>query len=345
MPTAADHDRRWTITIQGSGQQFACESDEPVLRAALRAGLGFPYECNVGSCGNCRYELIEGEVEHAWADAPAFTERDLKRNRRLGCQSHPRSDCTIKVRLDPKYVAANKPVRTLARIAGVTPITHDISEFALDLETPSSFLPGQYALLGVDEVEGARAYSMCNLGHEKKTSRWCFQIKRVPGGKLSELLFGHLKTGDPLMVEGPFGMAYLREDAPRDIVLIAGGSGLSPMISIARAAADSERLQGRTIHFFYGGRAPRDVTGRQFLEELSGWNERIHYHAAISEKGHHSWNGPVGFVNELVLETLGERLKDHEVYFAGPPAMAQAVQKTLFEAQVPGEQVHFDEFF
>ena len=51
------------ITITGGNTSFTCEDDDTILRAALRAGLAFPYECNVGSCGNCRFELIEGEVE------------------------------------------------------------------------------------------------------------------------------------------------------------------------------------------------------------------------------------------------------------------------------------------
>ena len=52
------------IKVVNSEVAFTCEDDDTVLRAALRAGLGFPYECNVGSCGNCRFELVEGAVVH-----------------------------------------------------------------------------------------------------------------------------------------------------------------------------------------------------------------------------------------------------------------------------------------
>jgi len=51
-----------------------------------------------GSCGNCRFELVEGDVATAWPQAPAWTEKDRQRQRHLGCQSRPSSDCTIKLR-------------------------------------------------------------------------------------------------------------------------------------------------------------------------------------------------------------------------------------------------------
>jgi toluene monooxygenase electron transfer component len=58
-----------------------------------------------------------------------------------------------------------------------------------------------------------------------------------------------------------------------------------------------------------------------------------------------AWSGPTGFVHELVAQVLGASLPDHEIYFAGPPLMAQAVQRMLFEAGVPGAQVHYDAFY
>jgi len=183
---------------------------------------------------------------------------------------------------------------------------------------------------------------MCNLPGE---DAWRFQVKRMPGGAGTAKLFDGLAPGDAVGMDGPFGMAWLREDAPRDIVCIAGGSGLSPMISIARAAVRIESLAGRTLHFFYGGRAPDDICGEDMLAVLPAWGERIHYHAAISEEGHDDWTGPVCFVHELAAERLGERIADHEVYFAGPPLMAQAVQKMLFERKVPVGQIHFDQFY
>ncbi len=78
------------------------------------------------------------------------------------------------------------------------------------------------------------------------------------------------------------------------ILCLAGGSGLSPMISITRAAAASEALKDRNIHFVYGGRTPRDICGEQMLKELRGFGERIHYTPIISmtdDPSSSGWSG------------------------------------------------------
>ena len=60
------------IKIADSSIEFVCAANDTITRAALRAGLGMPYECNVGSCGTCKVELVNGAVESAWAEFVPF---------------------------------------------------------------------------------------------------------------------------------------------------------------------------------------------------------------------------------------------------------------------------------
>ena len=334
------------ITITGGNTSFTCEDDDTILRAALRAGLAFPYECNVGSCGNCRFELVEGEVEHERKDSPAYTERDKQRKRWLGCQANPHSDCTIKVTLRDHYKPQILPVKTTGELTEILDHTHDIREFRFKLATPVTFLPGQYALLSVPGVEGARAYSMGNITSDGK--EWHFQIKKVPNGAATGALFDRIKIGETIGLDGPYGMAYLREDAPRDILCLAGGSGLSPMVSISRGWAASEKLKGRQLHFIYGGRAARDICGEPMLKELRGFGTELHYHPAISmpdPDAPDAWPGLTGFVHDIASNMFGDKLRDMEIYFAGPPAMAEAVMRLVVEKKIPPAQVHYDQFY
>lgn len=328
------------ITIEGDTAFDVVETDT-ILRGALRSGLGFPYTCNTGSCGDCRFALIEGAVEHLRLDAPAWSDRDRERNRWLGCQALALGDCTIKVRLDPEMVPLHRPTRMSGKLAEVVEVTHDISEFAFAIDGPDDFRPGQYALIELEGVRGGRPYSMSNL---PGAGEWRFQIKRVPGGEATSVLFDALWRGDSVGIDGPYGHAYLREDRPRDLLLVAGGSGLSPMVSIARAAATSPALSDRAIHFLYGGRQPRDICGEPMLMDLPGYGKRVTYQAAISEEAD-GWAGPTGFIHEVARDLYGDRLDDFEIYFAGPSAMAQAMQTMLREAGVPAEHTHFDEFY
>lgn len=328
------------VEIDGVGE-FECADDDTILRAALRSGLGFPYACNTGSCGNCRFQLLEGEVEHLRDDPPAWTDRDRARGRWLGCQARPQQDCCIKVRLDPEAVPPHPPVVRRGRLTEVLEITHDISELAFALEGPDDFLPGQYALIYLDGVDGPRAYSMCNL---PGTGEWRFQIKRVPGGAATTILFDELTPGASVGIDGPYGLGYLHEDRPGDLLLVAGGSGLSPMISIAKAAAASPALADREIKFFYGGRRTCDICTEPMLAQLNAFGRRISYVTAASEPSA-DWSGPTGFIHEVVREHMAERLAGFETYFAGPPPMVQAMQAMLHEAGVTPDRMHFDEFF
>jgi toluene monooxygenase electron transfer component len=335
------------ITLEGSDVSFPCRPDDTILRSALRAGIAFPYECNVGACGNCKFQLVDGELQQRWPEALGWSDKDRERGRFLGCQSVPGSDCTIKVRPSEPHAPVHRPRRVAATLTQCRPITRDIHEFHFSLDEPMPFEPGQYALLSLPGVPGVRAYSMSNAAEAPGMSLQ-FQVRRVPGGKGTAVLFEGLQPGVRIEIDGPYGHAYLRRDVQRDIVCIAGGSGLAPMISIARGLAFDPNLQDTKLHFLYGARTGKDICGRDMLEVLPGFGERIQFHAAVSapESGDADVAIPhTGFVHELADTLLGDSLRDMEIYFAGPPAMGTAIQRMLLAHQVPFDRVHFDQFY
>lgn len=335
------------IWIEGEEDTFDQAGQDTVLRAALRAGVGFPYECNSGGCGSCKFEVLEGEVENLWPDAPGLTERDRRKGRLLACQCRASTDLRIKVRTAPECRSPIKSKRMRARFVAMHEISHDIREFRFVADGSATFLAGQYAMLAIPGVSAPRAYSMSNVGNDE--GEWHFQIRRVGNGAATGKLFHSLHAGEEIEIDGPYGLAYLRPEAARDIVCVAGGSGLAPMVSIARGAAQSGMLKTRQLHFFYGGRTARDICGEPYLRELAGYGDRIHFHPVVSlpeEDSDAQWSGETGFVHELVRRVFGDSLPDFEFYFAGPPPMTQTLQEMLMVGyRVPFEQIHFDRFF
>ena len=335
------------VRIEKSDAHYPCDQMDTITRAGLKAGLGMPYECNAGGCGPCRFELVEGEVENLYPNAPALTERDRKRGRQLACQSRPKGDVTIRQRLEDIYIPKVMPLRQKYELISATPLTHDISEFKFRSEKPQRFLPGQYAQIYVEGVPAPRGYSMSSIANEPSTD-WEFQIRKKPGGVATTALFDRLKPGDTVHIDGPYGHAYLREDSPREVVCVAGGSGISPMLSVAHGMAASPKMKGRKLYFFMGGRAARDITGEEALSKLPGWGETIEFHPAISEpnlESHGDWSGRVGLIHEVVAEVHAGRMPEFEWYFAGPPPMVNAMAEVLRLAGVPLEQQHFDRYF
>lgn len=335
------------IHIEGGLGEFSQEVLDTVLRSALRAGIGFPYECNSGGCGSCKFDLVEGKIENLWPEAPGLTDRDRRKGRLLACQCRAETDLRLKVRTAPEYIPIVKPRRQKAKLIGITQITHDISEFHFVTGDAAEFRAGQYASLAIPGVSAPRCYSMSNLPNAQ--GDWHFQIRRVPQGAATDVLFHNLRVGDELELDGPYGLAWLREDSPRDIVCVAGGSGLAPMVSIARGASRAGMLKTRHLHFFYGARTPRDVCGDSFLQELPEFGSQIHFYPAVSlpeQDPGIPWDGETGYVHELVRRQLDGRMAEFEFYFAGPPPMTQACQEMLMVGyRVPFEQVHFDRFY
>jgi toluene monooxygenase electron transfer component len=334
-----------TIRNEKDGSLCLQEDGDTILRAALRAGQGLSYECNSGGCGGCKFELMDGEIETLWADAPGLTERDRKRGRHLACQCRALGPVTIKAPTAPEYQPRILPKRQRARLVGSRDITHDIREFRFLAEHDAEFLPGQFAMLDLPGLNSSRAYSLANTGNGQR--EWHFQIRRVLHGQGTHVLFEKLAEGDEIGLDGPYGVAYLRTDSPRDIVCVAGGSGLAPMVSIARGAVEAGLLADRKLYFFYGARTPRDVCGEAMLRELDGFGEQIIYVPVVSLPGDNGdWHGETGFVHDVVAHALPAGLANYEFYFAGPPPMTQALQELLMVGhRVPFEQIHFDRFF
>jgi toluene monooxygenase electron transfer component len=320
-----------TVQIDG-GEAFAFPPEEDtLLRAGLRAGADLPHECSVGGCGACRFDLLSGEMERLWPEAPGLSERDRKRGKYLACQSRPLTDCTIKLRTSAEYHPVVPARRRMAKLVERRLLTRDMAEFSFHTGGAAAFLPGQYALLYPQGVAGARAYSMSNLANQG--GAWQFIIRRTPSGRGSAALF-ELAEGDEIPLDGPYGHAYFRADSPREIVCIAGGSGLAPMLGIARAALP------RTVWFFDGARTSADLCGGELLGEVPG----LTYRPVLSlpDSG---WTGATGFVHEEVARALPAPLDQYEYYFAGPPPMIEAIQSLLMvQHRVPFTQIHFDRF-
>jgi toluene monooxygenase electron transfer component len=335
-----------TVTLAGTEQRFMCAPGDTLLRAGLRAGLGLSYECNAGSCGTCKVDLVAGEVDDLYPEAPGIKQRDRDRGRRLACQSVPRGDCTIKSRVADMYVPRHRPERRAARLEATRQITHDIREFSFVADGRADFLAGQYAMLTLPGAGLQRAYSMSNNGNDE--GRWKFMIRRTPIGAMSAALFD-LEPGSRVELDGPFGLAYLREDSPRDIVCIAGGSGIAPMVSILDAAAAHEHVRHLGAWLFYGGRGPADVPAIADLLASHHLERGLEWHPIVSVPAlaeGTDWGGEFGFVHELLPKRLPRPLPEYEFYFAGPPPMVEATIRLLIaENKVPQSQLHFDRFF
>jgi toluene monooxygenase electron transfer component len=317
-----------------------CGLNETLLSAGLRAGIGLPYECCSGTCGSCRFAIAAGEVRSQWPDAPGLSPRDRRLRRQLACQSRPLTDCVIRLRLDAKYVSAIRPRRMMGVLRSIEPVTPDISRVLISTGGAAEFLAGQFMLFHLPDVGAPRAYSMSNTPNGDGT--WEFYIKQIPGGEFTEALF-NTAAGASLELEGPYGMAYLRPASDRPVLCVAGGSGISPMLSIVRALA--RNCSTPPLYFYIGGRAPGDVSALLPIVEAACGARAFHLGVAVSDAvPAMDWNGEIGLIHALVERDLAARLKDFDIYLAGPPPMVHACLALLSRSEVEADRVHYDAY-
>jgi toluene monooxygenase electron transfer component len=332
-----------TITVSDMALSFEAAPGDTVLQAALRAGVPWPYECSVGACGTCRFTIDAGAVRVLRDDASGLSAMDRRKHRKLACQCVAESDLCVsaKIGVDGAVVPI-VPRRMSAVFVGAQAVTRDMTEYRFRTTASARFLPGQYALLTLPDMSETRAYSMSNIAND--AGEWTFLIRRVPNGLGSRAL-ATLEAGTMIALDGPYGGAWLRMDIPREIVCIAGGSGLAPMLSIARAASHAERR----LHFFYGARTAADTCGHAFVSQLDGFDARMRCVEAISvvsEEADTCWPGETGLIHDVVARSLAGPFDTYEFYVSGPPPMISAVLNLLaIERGVPVSQIHFDRFF
>jgi len=143
----------------------------------------------------------------------------------------------------------------------------------------------------------------------------------------------------------PVGHAFIDATAQRDILCVAGGTGLAPILSIARDALSRGLLRKQRLDIFIGVRTPADIFATASLQELieaAGGAVRVTW--AISEAGEFAdWKGERGYVHEVVARSAGD-LSARQVYMGGPPAMIDAMVRLLLKSRVKRSQIRFDKF-
>ena len=343
---------RIVVTARIGAGEFECEPGEKILHAGLRSGLELPYECGTGTCGTCKARLVSGRVESEWPEAPG--NRYLKGPADLlMCQCVAREACALEVSvLKPREASAASPDATVGRASGWRRLTHDVAAFDVDLERPLDFDAGQFALLTVPGIAGARAYSMVNF--EPRARRLSFVVKRKPGGAVSDWVFGGRVDGTPVGVFAPLGHATFRPGLERHVLCIAGGSGIAGMMSILRCATEAGHFAGWDGHVFFGVRSERD---RFYLEELEGlrarYPARLAVTVALSDEevpvGLTAAHPGLAFARGLVHEVAGARMAGRfagvRAYVAGPPPMVDASLRLLLrEARLSPADIRYDKF-
>jgi CDP-4-dehydro-6-deoxyglucose reductase/ferredoxin-NAD(P)+ reductase (naphthalene dioxygenase ferredoxin-specific) len=305
----------------------------------LKAGVAFPHNCQLGNCGACKCELVEGDVLELPSSEYALNDEERSRKLILACRTQAWGDCTVRM-LDADETVLHPSRVMRCVVTGLTELTHDIKKVELSIASggPYSFSAGQHARLKLGPGITERSYSMANRPDEANLE---FFVRQVPGGQASGFVFTSLRSGAEVTVSGPFGNAYLRDAHRGPILAVAGGSGMAPIKSIVDTAlrADPER----DVRLYFGVRDERDVYLEPWLVNLAERHARLRINVVLSQP-----NSPtarrVGLLSDVIAFDI-ESVEGLKAYVAGPPPLVEATQRQLEARGMAVRDIHADAFY
>jgi NAD(P)H-flavin reductase/nitrite reductase/ring-hydroxylating ferredoxin subunit len=227
----------------------------------------------------------------------------------------------VQVKVEEQVTQEPAARRVSARIDSIEKLGFDVIVMRLQQDdgAPLQYQAGQYLDILLDGGV-RRSYSMASPCSSAQLE---LHIRHLPGGIFTDQVFGDLRPGQHLTLEGPAGDFYLRQSAA-PVVLLASGTGFAPL----KALLEQAIAQGnqRPMQLYWGGRRPADLymdaLCRQWAGELSWFDYFPVLSAATTED---TWTGRTGNVHQAVLQDHTD-LSQHAVYACGAPAMVAAAR-------------------
>ncbi|MED5608702.1 2Fe-2S iron-sulfur cluster binding domain-containing protein [Pseudomonas sp. JH-2] len=317
-----------------NGASIRVEPGETLLQAALRQGIDFPHSCRVGGCATCKCRLVRGKVRELTETGYILSAQELDQGYILACQSVPRGDVSI------EFDGAQQDTRQVrGKVVAQDRLTHDITRLTLQLEASLPYKAGQYAELSLDCLPGhARSFSFASP--PRADAKVSFFIRKVPGGQLTGLVDSRPLLGQGASLKGPLGQFQLRP-AEAPLLLVAGGSGLAPLLAILQDALASGVR--RPVTLLFGARQAHDLYALEDIHALARqWPGPFHFVPVLSEVDHQApWDGARGLVTEQIPVLL--QAGSH-AYLCGPPGMIDSASALLERHGVARENIHADRF-
>ncbi len=375
------------ITINGDPEKaIESDAGDTLLSTLSNAGVMLPSACGGGgTCGVCKCQVTAGGGDILPTEQSHINYRESKEDWRLSCQVKVREDMEIVVP-DEVFsinkwdceVITNESVATYIREftlrlpegenlnfesggyiqIEVPPFEADFKDFGIEEEYLEEWTRLGVLDLHTKGVEPvARAYSMANHPAEGNIVMLNIRIATPPvnrekrafeevmPGLASSYVYSR-KVGDTVTISGPYGEFFMQE-TDREMCYIGGGAGMAPLRSHIFHLFHTLKT-GRKVSYWYGARSRREIFYEDHFRKIEKEFPNFSFHIALSEPlPEDNWDGPVGFIHQVVQEHYlesHEAPEDIEYYLCGPPLMLGAVRTMLDDLGVEPEMIRFDEF-
>jgi Na+-transporting NADH:ubiquinone oxidoreductase subunit F len=324
-------------------KELTVQGGSPLLFSLQDEGIFIPSACGgKGTCAYCKVKVQEGGGPVLPTETPYLSAEELEQNVRLSCQVKVRNDLSIEIPEELFLIQEFKV--NVDHIEDLTSYIKGVTLAIVEPEERITFKPGQYIQLEIPKYKLSsapefRAFSVASFPEEHQKVE--LYVGLVEKGIVSTYVHDYLKEGDELVMRGPFGDFYYRE-SDRDILLIATGTGLAPIMAILRYMR-MEKVPKKTILFF-GTWTEEDLYCVEELKNLEKELSDFTYVPTLSRVPDSSpWDGERGRVTALIEKKIPEGA-NLDIYICGNAEMVESCLALLKAKGIPEDQIYFDKF-
>jgi len=314
-----------------------------ILEAANAAGVRLVSQCKVGTCGTCVGRVACGEVMMPEGRVYSLRQEEMAAGHRLLCQSHAFADSEVELDYPASMLDEYPVIVTIAKVAAVGWLGESVVELQLKLpkSVRFSFRAGQYVRMRVPGTDEWRSYSMASGERDRK--KLSFTIRVLASGAMSDYLRSRAAVGDQLEIEGPIG-GFGLADEPGPTLMIAGGTGLAPMLSMLETLQTAR--DDHPIRLVFGCTRGADLFHLDELDARRSFMRNLAVRVVVDEPGDALAAIPDVLVGNPVSVLTADDVAHPQTsaYLCGPPAMLQAAEQRLLELGMPAERIHAEQF-
>jgi NAD(P)H-flavin reductase len=301
------------------------------------------YGCKNGGCGTCKARLLTGQVQERGSSL-ALSAAEQADGWILLCSCKPLEDCDIDVAsmalAEEEFLAGDQPGAFLVEVEHNLSLVPRVRELRLRLIDPVAirFTAGQFINIEVPGAAAVRSYSIASAPSVMHSIDLLIDV--LPGGAFSGALVTGVRPGSRLRLWGPFGQQRVRL-SHRPIVMIAGGIGLAPMLSMLAGLAEQKNL--RPVTLFFGVPEQTDLFCLERIHHLRAAMPAFQFVPVLTDRWPADWQGETGPITDAVQRRL-PNLEGYDAYLSGPAGMIQTGIPMFIERGVRPRNIYYEAF-
>jgi len=314
--------------VRFNNQSFDWASGESLLDCLERNGVDVASSCRSGACHSCLIKVTDGPISPV--AQLGLKETWKQQNLCLSCVFTEHADLSVAL--------SDTSVQVKARVRKKQHLGRDVVRLELEPLAPFNFRAGQFVNLTRPGDGLTRSYSIASIEPDGCVE---LHVRIVPNGKMSQWVFATLKEGHEVSLRGPTGDCFYAEGRPdQPLVLVGTGTGLAPLVGVARDALASKHRGSITL--IHGGRHPQDLYLDAELRKLARENPNFRYLPVLS--GDAQLPGVAHGHVDRVLTDQFPSLSGFRAFLCGSPRMVRDVRALLYKLGASLDDILADAF-